>query len=387
MTGSLHSAPADAPARDTAERILAGATDGVLAFDAQLRYTYWNPAMERITGVRAEALLGREITTAFPPIREPGGLARYRATLAGESVATREIEHVSPTTGQVGYFDSLFSPIRDDDGRTIGGMAVVRDVTERVLAERAAAARTSELMALERHARELAEIANRTKADFLAVMSHELRTPLNAISGYTELLLMGVRGPLTPQQREDLTRIQRSQHHLLSLINDVLNFAKLEAGRVEYHLCEVNVGELLDSIEPLVRPQLLERGLEFSPCDASAAPAALADMEKLRQILLNLLSNAVKFTPSGGRISIDCSEDEASVRIAVADTGVGIAADKLDDIFEPFVQLQRGLTSQHEGTGLGLAISRDLARGMGGELVVRSGIGTGSTFTLTLPRA
>jgi signal transduction histidine kinase/PAS domain-containing protein len=235
-------------------------------------------------------------------------------------------------------------------------------------------------------ARRAAETANAAKTQFLAVMSHELRTPLNAIGGYAELLLMGLRGPLTPDQRADLDRIQRSQRNLLSLINDILNYAKLDAGRVEYSMSVVPLHPLLLELEPLVTPQLRARKLsyEYTGCDPTLA--AWADPEKVRQILLNLLSNAIKFTDAGGKISIDCSSDDEHARVVVRDTGLGIPEDKLGSIFEPFVQLERKLSSTHEGTGLGLAISRDLARGMGGELTVESIVGDGSNFVLSLRR-
>ena len=235
-------------------------------------------------------------------------------------------------------------------------------------------------------ARAVAESANRAKADFLAVMSHELRTPLNAIGGYAQLIEMGVRGPVNDEQREDLERIQRSQRHLLGLINDVLNYAKLEAARVEFRAERVPVRPLLDGLEDLVAPQVAAKGLHYDCCDADPDVALLGDEEKVRQILLNLLSNAIKFTPAGGTIRVSADADGDVVRLRVADTGVGIPDDQLERIFEPFVQLARGLSTGHEGTGLGLAISRDLARAMGGDLAAESGPGQGSTFTLTLPR-
>jgi signal transduction histidine kinase len=233
-------------------------------------------------------------------------------------------------------------------------------------------------------ARLAAESANQAKTQFLAVMSHELRTPLNAIGGYAELLLMELRGPLTPEQKADLERIQRSQRNLLSLINDILNYAKIDAGHVEFAMDVVPLYPLLIELEPLITPQLRARNLafDFDSCDESLA--AWADPDKLRQILLNLLSNAIKFTDAGGTISIECHDSGEWVRVLVRDTGLGIPHDKLNSIFEPFVQLERRLSSTHEGTGLGLAISRDLARGMKGELSVTSEIGEGSTFELSL---
>ena len=243
------------------------------------------------------------------------------------------------------------------------------------------------LLDAEHRAREAAEEANRAKTQFLATMSHELRTPLNAISGYAELLSLGLRGPTTPEQQEDLGRIMRSQRHLLSVINDILNFARLEAGHVEYHVADVPVSSLLSDLESLIRPQLASKRIEFT-CDAVPDDLIVrADPEKVRQVLLNLLANAVKFTPPGGSIRLTCDHDHARVRIRVVDTGIGIPADRRAAIFEPFVQLHRTLAQPAEGTGLGLAISRDLARGMGGELTVEGEPGLGSTFTLTLDRS
>ena len=238
----------------------------------------------------------------------------------------------------------------------------------------------------ERAARVRADEANRAKSEFLATMSHELRTPLNAIAGYAELLDMELHGPITEPQHDAIARIQRSQRHLLGLINDVLNFARIEAGHVTIELSDVAMHKTLATIETLIAPQMQRKRLAYSyeACDSELI--VRADEEKLQQVLLNVLSNAIKFTDVGGSVTVTCTTDDTRARIAVKDTGVGIPPDKQEKIFEPFVQLDAGPTRAHEGTGLGLAISRDLARAMGGDLAVESEVGAGSTFTLTIPR-
>jgi signal transduction histidine kinase len=233
--------------------------------------------------------------------------------------------------------------------------------------------------------RRAADDANRAKSSFLAVMSHELRTPLNAIGGYVQLLEMGIHGPVTDAQREALGRVERSQKHLLRLINDVLNLARIESGRVEYVLEDVDLAQLMADVTPMVEPQMTAKALALAVA-VSAGTVARADREKVQQIVINLLSNALKFTPAGGRVRVEAHRDgPGTVSLSVADTGIGIPEDKQASVFDPFVQVDMSRTRRSEGSGLGLAISRDLARGMGGDLRVESTVGEGSTFTLTLP--
>jgi signal transduction histidine kinase len=242
-------------------------------------------------------------------------------------------------------------------------------------------------------ARAQAEDANAAKLAFLATMSHELRTPLNAIAGHVQLIDMGLHGPVTDAQRDALDRVHRAQAHLLGIINDILTYAKVESGRIEYALKPVDAAVIVRDVCALVEPQFIAKQIRLGmvlPRPDRHPLVARADPEKLMQVLLNLLSNALKFTPSPGTVTVSltaASDDGGPVSIAVHDSGVGIPADRLDSIFEPFVQLGRGLTTTHEGTGLGLAVSRDLARGMGGELTVESRVGKGSVFRVTLVRA
>jgi signal transduction histidine kinase len=235
-------------------------------------------------------------------------------------------------------------------------------------------------------ARGVAEAASRAKSEFLAVVGHELRTPLNAIGGYAELLEMGLRGPVTPAQLKDLGRIRRAQERLLGLINDVLNFVRVETGRVQYNLTNIKLHPTLLSLETLIAPQVSAAQLTYACVGCDPALTVLADGEKLEQVLLNLLTNAIKFTPAGGHITLSCEPGAEQVRVLVRDSGVGIAADQLEAIFSPFVQVDKRLARENDGIGLGLAISRDLALGMGGRLTADSTTGVGSTFSLTLPR-
>ncbi|HEX8697016.1 MAG TPA: PAS domain S-box protein [Longimicrobium sp.] len=282
------------------------------------------------------------------------------------------------------------------EGRAVGGVAlsfaherefdgVTRDFLLAVARQAALALERARLFEAEQRARAEAEQANRAKFEFLTTMSHELRTPLNAIAGYVELLELGIRGAPTEGQLEYLARIRRSQTHLLGLINDVLNFARIDSGHVHFDLDDVPLDEALTEVEALIGPQMQAKGLEYEYSRFDPAVTVRVDPEKLRQIVLNLLSTAVKFTPSGGRVVMECARVDGFVAVRVRDTGLGIPGDKLATIFEPFVQVNAGYTRPSEGTGLGLAISRDLARAMGGELSAESRDGEGSVFTLSLP--
>jgi len=239
-------------------------------------------------------------------------------------------------------------------------------------------------------ARADADAANRAKSDFLAAMSHDLRTPLNAIGGYAQLIEMGVQGPVTDGQRDSALRIVRAQRHLLTLIDDILQFAKTESGQIALEMGPVSLPDVCTAVDSLVGPQASERGIAFS-CDLDDASSgrpmtAVADFERVVQILVNLSTNAIKFTESGGHVTVNGRRSGSWIEIAVRDNGRGIAPEHIEKIFQPFVQVS-GAANTGAGVGLGLATSRKLARRMGGDILVESAPGVGSTFTLHLPAA
>jgi PAS domain S-box-containing protein len=292
------------------------------------------------------------------------------------------------------------SPRRDDRGEVVRWYGTTEDVHDRraaesdrerlLLAERAARAEIAWKAA--DAARCAAEEASRAKSEFLARMSHELRTPLNAIVGYAQLLDMGLHGPVTAAQREALGRITRAQQHLLTLINDVLQFAKLEAGQPQLNIVDIPLAELCGRLEGLIGPEVAAKRRTFT-CEMTArtSPAgasfvARADWDRVLQILVNLVMNALKYTDESGTIALTAAADAERVYVRVRDTGRGIPPDQREAIFQPFVQLDDARAGR-QGVGLGLTISRDLARAMGGDVTVESTAGSGSTFTLTLQRS
>jgi signal transduction histidine kinase len=285
---------------------------------------------------------------------------------------------------------------------------ILRDITKRKQAEDAVrqlnrelegrvASRTTQLAAAnrikddlllsERKAREAAEISNRVKSEFLSLLSHEFRTPLQAIFGYTELLEREIHGPINDAQRRDLDRVRQSQQHLLGLINTILEFAKLESGQpIDVAFEPVSMQQALAPMEAMIGPMLETKNLTYDYSCTDSSVVAYAEPAKVQQIVLNLLSNAVKFTPPGGHVAVHCAMLPDAVEVRVSDTGPGIPPEKLESVFEPFVQLKQSGTTSN-GTGLGLPISRRLATAMGGSLSVTSEFGHGSIFTLRLQRA
>ena len=382
-----------------ARTVAENATLALFIMDERQCCVYMNPAAERLTGYTLGELQGQPLHYYVHHTRPDGSPYPLEECPIDQAFPQNEREQ---GTEMFVHRDGSFypvaftaSPVRDPaTGAPVGTIIEVRGIAD----ELAAGVQRERLLSESEAARRAAEEANQAKSQFLANMSHELRTPLNAIGGYAQLLDMGLHGPVTGEQRAALDRIQTAQTRLLSLINDVLNYAKLEGGRVEYDVRAVDVADVAGDVLPLVAPQAGAKGLALDVRLPAAPCVVLADREKLGQVLLNLLSNAVKFTPSPdprtggpGRVTVSVGARAGGAAgvayLRVADTGIGIPRDKQERIFEPFVQVRAGYAQATEGTGLGLAISRDLARGMGGELRVRSREGEGSAFTVTLRRA
>ncbi|HEU4564960.1 MAG TPA: ATP-binding protein [Gemmatimonadaceae bacterium] len=350
----------------------------IFALDPQGYILSWNVGAQRIKGYAAEEIIGKHFSIFYPQEKIDERFPWYELEVAAREGRFEDQGWRIRKDGSRFWANVIITALRDSAGTLVGFAKVTRDLTERRAAEERAIA----------DARRIAEseAANRAKAEFLAAMSHELRTPLNAIGGYADLLIMGVGGELTEKQRKYIERVRGSQHHLLAIINDILNFSRLETGHLTYNIQPVSMHAVIDAVVPMIEPQATARQLHLQRVPCSDA-IARADRAKVEQILINLLSNAVKFTPVGGHIDVECAAEGETVLLRVRDSGIGIPAEKLDVIFEPFVQVGRSLATPQEGTGLGLAISRDLARAMEGELLAESRPGAGSTFTLMLPAA
>ena len=351
----------------------------IFMLDPQGYVETWNEGARRIKGYSEQEIIGRHFSTFYPREEVERGKPPRELEVAAREGRFEDEGWRIRKDGSSFWANVIITALRDARGRLVGYGKITRDLTERKEAEERAVRDASRLAAV--------EAASRTKSEFLATMSHELRTPLNAIGGYTELIELGVGGPVTEDQRSYLARIRTSQQHLLAIINDLLNYSRSEAGQLSYDMRHVSLHDVVENALPMMVPQANSKGIrvDHGPCPVGVA--AWADQQKVEQIVLNLLSNAVKFTPRDGNVTVSCGLSGDQGTITVRDTGPGVPAEKTEVIFEPFVQLGRSLTSHQEGTGLGLAISRDLARAMGGDLCVGPAPGGGAIFTLTLPSA
>jgi PAS domain S-box-containing protein len=373
----------------------------------------WNDGATRMFGYAADEIIGRSIRTLIPAEMQSEEDEIVARLSRGERLEHFETVRVRKDGRRIEVSLSV-SPIRDAAGRIVGAAKIARDIGEANRLRRAERELTAQAQAqaieLENQveeaqslqedlelaneqlaraideaeeARRRAESANRAKSQFLTTMSHELRTPLNAIAGYVELIELGLRGPVTPEQVADLGRIKRSQQVLLRLIDDILDHAKLESGQLSLKIRDFPIGPILQNVEAFALPLLSKKPVTYR---LVGCPDHLvrADPAKVEQILLNLLSNAAKFTREG-IIEVRCEQQGSMTAIKVSDTGCGIPANMLESIFDPFIQVNSDLTRTAEGTGLGLAISRQLARAMGGDVTVKSSVSVGSEFSLTLP--
>ena len=349
------------------------AHDAILVRDSTNLVLEWNAGAAELYGwPRAEAL--GQVTHTLLQTRVPVSLAVLDAALEQEGQWAGELVHTCRDGRQV-VVESRQSLIRDDAGRTAAILEVNRDITARRQAETALHQAVTD-----------AERANLAKSDFLSRMSHELRTPLNAVLGFGQLLALD---PLAPQQQKGVAHILKAGHHLLDLINEVLDIARIESGRLSLSPEPVRLREVVDEALDLVRTLAVEQHIGLNDAalvSACGEQVVLADRQRLTQVLLNLLSNAIKYNRSDGTVTLRCETGAERVRLGVQDTGGGIAADKLGRVFEPFDRLGAE-TTEIEGTGLGLALSKGLMQAMAGTLGVESTLGVGSTFWVDVPLA
>ena len=339
----------------------------------------WNRGAARAKGYTAEEIIGKHFSIFYTPEDLARNHPDYELRVATKTGRYEEQGWRVRKDGTRFWANVVITAVRDEGGHLIGFGKVTRDLTE----QREASERE---LRLERQ-RATAEASNIAKTDFLRTMSHELRTPLNAITGYLDLLEAGVYGTLNPEQKDSIDRVRRSSRVLLGLINDVLNIARIEAGQIEYRIEDVSISALLQELDHMMAAQFQTADIELK-IQTPPGLTARADYEKAQQILLNLLSNSLKFTPAGGDVSVDASQQGSSIVITVRDNGRGIPQDKLSSIFDRFVQIDRHLTEHSQrGVGLGLSISRELALGMHGDITAESAVGKGAKFTVTLPAA
>lgn len=352
------------------------APDGILIADARGIYLDANPSLCRMLGYLRDEIVGKNASDIVDP-SEIGNIEPAIATIRSASEYQREWRF-RRKDGSI--LEAEVTVTNMPDGNLL---AMIRDIEERRQAER------------EREMRHRAEAADRVKSAFLATMSHELRTPLNSILGFTGIMLQKLAGPLNAEQSKQLDMVRTSARHLLALVNDVLDISKIEAGQLDVSREPFDPRKSIDKVLALIAPQMEAKSLILRADIAADLGVVIGDARRFEQILLNLLSNAVKFTNHGGiglaawlppdARQVGGEQAQPAIRVQVSDTGIGIKPENLSLLFQPFRQIDSGLTRQHDGTGLGLAICRRLARLMGGEIDAVSEWGKGSTFSVTLP--
>ncbi len=373
--------------------------DAVYTKDKSCRKTLANLADVKNMGADSEAEVMGKTDFDYHPIELAENFFKddQQVINSGEPLLDREeyvFEH-----GRIKWLHTSKLPLRDESNNIIGLIGIGRDITESKEAsirlkeyydklESLVAERTAELKhktgELEK-AKDQAESADRLKSAFLATMSHELRTPLNSIIGFTGILKQGRPGPLNEEQNKQLSLVQNSARHLLSLINDVLDLSKIEAGQLQIKPEKFNVREVVQRVIDINAPAAVDKNLELDATVSPALDEIFADKQRLTQVLVNLVNNAIKFTDRGS-VSLDVNlESDETVIFRITDTGIGIESDKIDTLFKPFIQIDSGTTRKHEGTGLGLSICKKLINLMSGDILVESVFKKGSTFMVKLP--
>jgi PAS domain S-box-containing protein len=380
--------------RDYSQTLITTANALVVGLDLEGHVILCNNFCEKITGYSREEALGQDWFTTFLPKRKHSLTKRVFRELVGQGLISQHENPILTKDGRERAIAWSNTVIHDAEGRPMSVLAIGQDITERKQAEKAlkeerallaqrVAERTAELSIANA---ELARAA-RLKDEFLASMSHELRTPLNAILGMSEALQEQVYGPLNEKQLRSLHTIEGSGRHLLSLINDILDVSKIEAGKLELEVGPVSVQSVCQASLGLIKQTAYKKRLEVSFTFDNAVTTLQADERRLKQILVNLLSNAVKFTPGGGAIGLEVAGDAKgeAAHLIVWDTGIGISKEDMGRLFQPFVQLDSSLSRQHTGTGLGLSLVYRLTEMHGGSVSVESEVGKGSRFTVSLP--
>jgi PAS domain S-box-containing protein len=360
-------------------RIVETANEGIGTIDDASKITFVNQRLAKLLGHPAEAMLGQPLGSFLPQTAAARAAHRLRVRRSQDGISEEnEVWFVRKDGSELRALLKT-SPIRGSGGEYVGTLVMVTDRTHRDLAE--------EELRRERDRVQRLQETSRLKGEFLANMSHELRTPLNAIIGFTELMYRGKVGPVSADHTEYLGDILTSSKHLLRLINDVLDLAKVESGKMEFRAETVDLAELAQEIGEILRGLAASKRLSIDIQVGQAIGPVVVDPGRVKQILYNYLSNAIKFTPEGGNITVRITpEGTALFRIEVEDTGVGISAEDLGRLFIEFQQLDRRDSNEFHGTGLGLTLTKRIAEAHGGRVEVRSTPGQGSTFSAILPR-
>ncbi|HTA41648.1 MAG TPA: PAS domain S-box protein [Bryobacteraceae bacterium] len=379
----------EAKAQSRADRrfreLLEAAPDAIIEVDRDGRIVLLNPVTEKLFGYPHEELLGQSVDILLPDELR-GAHAGHRAHFWAQPV-TRPmgmglVLYGRRKDGSSFPVEISLSPVKSEEGFRV--TAIIRDVTDRrQTEERLQRLREDYTRELELRNQEV-ERANRLKSEFLANMSHELRTPLHTVIGFSELLNEEMKGPLNPDQKRFIGHIHRDAQHLLSLINEILDLSKIEAGKVELRFETLDLTGVIEDTLASIRPQCAEKSIRIE----THVPRSIlvsGDRVRTRQILYNLLSNAVKFTPDGGRIGVEAVRVDGFAQVSVIDTGIGISAEDHESIFDKFHQVGSATTGLREGTGLGLPITRHLVEEHGGRIWLESERGKGSRFTFTIP--